>query len=86
MHLNNGAFKYHMATTHNSVLNLELLVDNTKIVGFVLFLDSFLNSCGCSTAKSKTPPQETIFFTHLPVQSLGPNHPWPLMIENWFLF
>ena len=40
-----------------------------------LFLDSFLNSCGCSTAKSKTPPQGTIFFTNLPVQSLGPNHP-----------
>ena len=32
MHLNNGAIKYHMATTHNSVLNRELLVDNTKIV------------------------------------------------------
>ena len=26
-----------------------------------LFLGSFLNSCGCSTAKSKIPPQETIF-------------------------
>ena len=47
-----------------------------------LFFGSFLNSCGCSTAKSKTPPQETSFFTHLPVQSLGPNHPWPLVIEN----
>ena len=23
---------------------------------------SFLNSCGCSTAKSKTPPQETFFY------------------------
>ena len=32
MHLNNGAIKYHMATTHNSVLNRELLVDNTKII------------------------------------------------------
>ena len=25
---------------------------------FGFFLDSFLNSCGCSTAKSKIPPQE----------------------------
>ena len=29
---------------------------------FVLFLGSFLNSCGCSTAKSKTPRQETYFY------------------------
>ena len=29
---------------------------------FVLFWGSFLNSCGCSTVKSKTPPQETIFY------------------------
>ena len=36
-----------------------------------LFLGNFLNSCGCSAAKSKTPPHETIFFTHLPVQSLS---------------
>ena len=35
---------------------------------------SFLKSCGCSTVKSKTPPQETSF-THLTVQSMGPNHP-----------
>ena len=28
---------------------------------FVFVLDHFLNSCGCSTAKSKTPRQETIF-------------------------
>ena len=49
----------------------------------VLFLCSFMNSCGCSTAKSKTPPHE-IFFTHLTVQIMGPNHPWPLVIENWF--
>ena len=27
-----------------------------------LFLGSFLNSCCCSTAKSKTPPQETVFY------------------------
>ena len=47
-----------------------------------LFLGSFLY---CSTAKLKTPPQDT-FFTHLTVQSMGPNHPWPLVIENWFLF
>ena len=33
---------------------------------------SFLNSCGCSTAKSQTPPQET-FFALLSVQSMGPN-------------
>ena len=26
------------------------------------------------------------FFTHLPVQSMGPNHSRPLVIENWFLF
>ena len=52
----------------------------------LLFLGSFLNSCGCSTAKSKTPPPETICFTYLQVQSLGPNHPWLLVIENWFLF
>ena len=32
MHLNNGAIKYHMATTQYSVLNRELLVDNTKII------------------------------------------------------
>ena len=51
-----------------------------------LFLDSFLNSCGCSTDKSKTPPYETIFFTHLPVQSMDLNHPWSLVIENWLLF
>ena len=31
-YLNNGAIKYQMATTHNSVLNWELLVDNTKII------------------------------------------------------
>ena len=51
-------------------------VKNWKEFVFVfgLFLGSFLNSCGCSTAKSKTPPQETIFFTHLPVQSMDPNH------------
>ena len=29
---------------------------------FVLFLCSFLNSCGRSTAKSMTPPQETFFY------------------------
>ena len=34
---------------------------------FFCFWGCFLNSCGCSTAKSKTPSQETIFFTHLPV-------------------
>ena len=28
---------------------------------FILFLGSFLTSCGCLTAKSKTPPHETIF-------------------------
>ena len=28
---------------------------------FFVFFCSFLNRCGCSTAKSKTPPQETIF-------------------------
>ena len=27
-----------------------------------LFLWNFLNSCGCSTAKSKTPLQETFFY------------------------
>ena len=27
-----------------------------------LFLGSFLNSCDCSMAKSKTPPQETFFY------------------------
>ena len=32
-----------------------------SILFLFLFLDSFLNSCGCSTAKSKTPPKETIF-------------------------
>ena len=26
------------------------------------------------------------FFTHLPVQRMGPNHTWPLVIENWVLF
>ena len=26
------------------------------------------------------------FFTHLTVQSMGAIHPWPLVIENWFLF
>ena len=32
-------------------------------VGFLFcFVGSFLNSCGCSMAKSKTPPQETIFY------------------------
>ena len=25
-------------------------------------------------------------FTHVTVQSMCPNHPWPLVIENWFLF
>ena len=35
-----------------------------KCLYVFLFLGSFLNSCCCSTAKSKTPPQETIFFTH----------------------
>ena len=25
-------------------------------------MGSFLDSCGCSTAKSKTPPQETFFY------------------------
>ena len=29
------------------------------IVFLFLFLYSFLNSCGCPTAKSKTPPQDT---------------------------
>ena len=33
-----------------------------------LFLDSFLNSCGCSTDKSKTPPKET----HLPTYPTTP--------------
>ena len=61
-------------------------VKDATIFFCFLFLGSFLNSCDCSTAKSKTPPQETIFFTHLPIQSLGLNHPWPLVIENWFLF
>ena len=28
----------------------------------LLLLGSFLISCGCSTAKSKTPPQETLFY------------------------
>ena len=31
------------------------------LIIYMFFLGSFLNSCGCSTAKSKTPPQETIF-------------------------
>ena len=34
----------------------------TFVFCLVLFLDSFLNSCGCSTAKSKTRPKETIFY------------------------
>ena len=33
-----------------------------KVESFVLLLCSFLNSCGCSTAKSKTPPHETFFY------------------------
>ena len=36
-----------------------------------LFLGSFLNSCGCSTAKSKTPPQGTICFYPLTGTELG---------------
>ena len=36
-----------------------------------MFFGSFLNSCGCSTAKSKTPPQETIFFYPLAGTELG---------------
>ena len=36
-------------------------VQNEQDVEGVLFLCSFLNSCGCSTAKSMTPPQETYF-------------------------
>ena len=32
LHLNNGAIKYHMAGTHNSVLNRERLVVYTKII------------------------------------------------------
>ena len=31
----------------------------------VSFQFCFLNSCGCLTAKSKTPPQETLFSSHL---------------------
>ena len=36
-----------------------------------MFLGSFLNSCGCLTAKSKTPPQEIIFFYPLAGTELG---------------
>ena len=35
------------------------------------FLGNFLNSCGCSAAKSKTPPQETIFLYPLASTELG---------------
>ena len=43
---------------------------------FFLFLGSFLNSCGCSMAKSKTPPHE-IFFQLNGTEhgSQVPNHP-----------
>ena len=27
-----------------------------------------------------------LFSPHFTVQSMGPNHTWPLVIENWFLF
>ena len=37
---------------------------------FCLFLDNFLNSCGCSMAKSKTPLHE-IFFLPLNVPLSG---------------
>ena len=40
----------------------------------VRFFFSFLNSCGCSKAKSKTPPQE-IFFHPLNGTELG-SHPF----------
>ena len=71
---------------HNVSLSTSYSLEKKLRRVIMFFLASFLNSCGCSTAKSKTPPHETIFFTHLPVQSMGPNHPWPLVIENWFLF
>ena len=50
-----------------------------------LIVEYSVVACGFSTAKSKAPPQE-IFSIHLTGQSVGPNHSWPLVIENWFLF
>ena len=49
-------------TIFDSVSHLGWL-SRTAVCLFVtfLFLGNFLSSCGCSTAKSKTPPQETIF-------------------------
>ena len=48
------------------MLFTQLLYNNQNcshicFVFVFLFLSSFQNSCGCSTAKSMTPPQETFF-------------------------
>ena len=47
---------------------------------FVFCSEQFVNG------KVKDSTAGDYFFTHWPVQSMGPNHHWPTVIENWFLF
>ena len=79
-----AAFDRAICSNHQGIL-FKLCSVGVGGLFLFLFLGSFLNSCGCLAAKSKTPPHET-FFPHLTVQRMGPNHPLPLVIENWFLF
>ena len=64
--------------------------DNFSEFSFFKFLWNFLNSCGCSTAKSKTPPYETFFHPLNGAEHMGLklsiNNHRPPMIVNWFLF
>ena len=64
-----------LAGHHVFVKELQL----SGVLFFVLFWDSFLNSCGCSTAESKTPPQKTIFsptYRYRAWVSTIPDHSW----------
>ena len=59
---------------------------NTSSQAHFLFsiLVNSLNIYGCSTAILKSPPMES-YFSQLIVHCMGLYHPWPPVIENWFL-
>ena len=59
---------------------------HTECFFLLLFLCSFLNSCGCSTAKSMTPPQEIFFFTHFNGTEHGSHQSLTTSDRDWFLF
>ena len=64
----------HLKLLEHAVSGVRFLTGGVLVSVIFLFLFSFSEQLWLFIGLSKTPPQET-FFTHLTVQSMGPNHP-----------